>query len=107
MQLLHDVRILNPKHRTDAGCLKSVAGLVQKCCQSDYDTILDEWKLYQQETRVPSILVSGTDNDSLKCSKRTDRYWNEISALKTAADKPKYAYLTKLVCVLVVIFVFW
>jgi len=102
-QLLYDVRILNPKHRTDAGCLKSVERLAQKFCQSDYDTILDEWKLYQQETNVPSILVSSTDNDSQKCSKRVDRYWNEISALKTAADKPKYAHLTKLVRVLVVI----
>jgi len=87
-QLLCDVRILNPKHRTDAGCLKSVERLAQKFCQSDYDTMLDEWKLFQQETNVPSILVSSTDNDSQKCSKRVDRYWNEISALKTAADHP-------------------
>jgi len=59
--------------------------------------------LYQQETNVPSILVSSTDNDSQKCSKRVDLYWNEISALKTAADQPKYAHLTKLVRVLLVI----
>lgn len=91
-EVLSDVRILNPSMRTDPSSVVILTRIANKICPLRCDTILDEWKVYQQDT---SFLADTSASKSHK--QQIDHYWRDVFSVKTSFDKPKYEALQGLI----------
>ena len=74
----------------------TVAANLPCCEENELPLVVDEWKIYR-ELEIPQSWVTDKDKKGNEQPVRLDKYWANIFGLTTAAGRPRFTVLPKVV----------
>ena len=97
--LLKALPCLHPDMRQQPSSDSKVATVAANlpCCEeNELPLVVDEWKIYR-ELEIPQSWVTEKDKKGNEQPVRVDKYWANIFGLTTAAGRPRFTVLPKVV----------